>query len=76
MKSMDSYMFLFLLLISIIILVFVAIMNPKNLKTCSNEVVLLVGGCDKYGVCGVVTNKGKGFSQYPVKDHLNEVCFK
>lgn len=47
--------------------------NFYEQKVCKEKVILEVGGCDKYGDCGVIYLDGKkGLESFPVKGE--KVC--
>lgn len=49
--------------------------TPSPPKNCETLVVLKVGGCDKYGECGVIlSNQEKTRVRYPVEGQTFDVC--
>ena len=43
-------------------------------RECKDELVLSVGGCTKYWLCGVMTEYGYGEASVPVQGATLEVC--
>jgi len=41
---------------------------------CTQETILSVGGCNKDGVCGVMTSKGSTTARLPAVGEITSVC--
>lgn len=61
--------------LKVMVLFFILLLTSCSCRNHETKLVTLVGGCDKWGECGVMTSDGKtGHADYPVAGALTDVC--